>query len=1270
MSSWSPAKAQDELNKLIVNNEVQYKSGLIGCCKRNYLIFPNDQHKYYYNHNKIISDSLKKKVYIYLYSPTNNMNKRLNKKTTVLTSSLEVDLKHDYDREEERYWVHKSKFWEFKNEYDELQDGQQNPVSVELHIIAEVFQGTDTIVRKGAFLPTKTVYGGMKGVKLYLKKVIIDSVYAWEDSATEIQHIFLNKLYINKGRQTLSTDIKHIKMYGTAFNYLGYGLMAQQRDTPNVCVPTYLLELYNNENETNPRRRLKKLKIETIVEELGMTSITDGCSTEQIKQFCEKHKITYYALNYKYKTFDTNNHMNYNSNLPRLVFMCANNHLYPIRDEESRASIFKTCSNIGGPMKKYRTQQLFENNKLNISKTTKTFIYEDTMNFYALFNHVRSQCSSINYRIILTVEGSCHNIFYTELKKGNIHNGKVRISSGNTIIGFEMNGIILDENTKYKDIKMTIDTLNEEIKNDSHRYNYTGQHHHNLAHQYFTNNYDKNILSYCSPQLYDILTSKLCMNSPFLEFYGNNGDIAFDINKQYTNILCNCDSFGWSIYAPTDEVKPFDGVIDTGLYYVETNNYFPLKGNGWYFDDTIEKAITYKLIKYENIIYQLKPSFTLKPNHFEAFVHDVYGKFEPIYDGSGGKMAINGFIGLLGKSHTKSNKEYFEINYDIVVNEILNNENVSVSGIYDHTNEINTLNSCNLLNLNDEMLNELINNADERDPMIYRLSHKQQIPLYENSLPIHRKIYDKANMEMYELYMKIKDTNPYAELVGIKTDCLVFKNITNTPPTSDRWGDIKLSNVPLIKECTINQEPKLRTERFELLNNEWNNIKWMDNEHYENHKGYKMDKQIHSYIQEGILFLGMAGTGKSEILSESQFILAKNNAFKDFMTACPTHKACKIVNGQTIHRLFDINPIGYSYGYKKVKELQTNGIKYILLDEISMISERMWCVLAQIKILFNFVFIGFGDFKQLKPINEEYINFRNSWIVKFIFNNTLCELTEIHRFDDDELLQDAYKCSNGEAIDIDKYGKTEHDLSLCWTNRAVDVINEKWNDYYLPNDYIIVNGAKNSKFKLHKGLTIIAYRTHGKKFYNSDEYTVKSYDDKNLILVDENNEELIIDIKLTNHFKPAFALTVHKAQGATINKPYSIYEHKRMRSDMLYVSLTRTKQKEFVNFCDISLYKPYIGYIYKYSFMGKSYIGSTNDIKKRQTEHETNSTYKFGRAIKRIGFSNFKFEILETVKYYDKADLYEIENNYIIKYDSVNNGYNSRRNIKTEQVDI
>ena len=117
---------------------------------------------------------------------------------------------------------------------------------------------------------------------------------------------------------------------------------------------------------------------------------------------------------------------------------------------------------------------------------------------------------------------------------------------------------------------------------------------------------------------------------------------------------------------------------------------------------------------------------------------------------------------------------------------------------------------------------------------------------------------------------------------------------------------------------------------------------------------------------------------------------------------------------------------------------------------------------------------------------------------------------------------------------------------------------------------------------------------------------------------------------------------------------------------MLHVSLTRTKRKESVHFCEISLYTAYIGYIYKYSFMGKSYIGSTDDIKKRRAEHETNSTNKFGRAIKNIGLDRFEFEISETVNYYDRADLYEIEDRYILKYDSIRSGFNTRRNYRDD----
>ena len=247
-------QAKTQIKILIKTKFIQYIN--------NFILLPNDTHRYRYYPNKELSKILFEKFSSYYIK---DMSKRLNKKTTVpkpLTSSLEADLKHDWDRDTGRYWVNRNKFWKFQNEYDELQDSQQNPMTVELHIIVEISEVFDgTMKNKDAFLPQKTVYGGMQGVKLYLKKVIIDSVYAWEASATEIQHIFLNKLYIQKAKQNLSTDIKHIKMYGTVFNYLGYGLQARQGKIPNACVPQYIHKLYNNEEETNPRKRLKKKNI-------------------------------------------------------------------------------------------------------------------------------------------------------------------------------------------------------------------------------------------------------------------------------------------------------------------------------------------------------------------------------------------------------------------------------------------------------------------------------------------------------------------------------------------------------------------------------------------------------------------------------------------------------------------------------------------------------------------------------------------------------------------------------------------------------------------------------------------------------------------------------------------------------------------------------------------------------------------------------------------------------------------------------------------------
>ena len=61
-------QAKVELEKLITCGSVQYViDGYIGVVKNNYVLFPNDNHKYRYNRDKLISNILKNKIFYHLY---------------------------------------------------------------------------------------------------------------------------------------------------------------------------------------------------------------------------------------------------------------------------------------------------------------------------------------------------------------------------------------------------------------------------------------------------------------------------------------------------------------------------------------------------------------------------------------------------------------------------------------------------------------------------------------------------------------------------------------------------------------------------------------------------------------------------------------------------------------------------------------------------------------------------------------------------------------------------------------------------------------------------------------------------------------------------------------------------------------------------------------------------------------------------------------------------------------------------------------------------
>ena len=72
-----------------------------------------------------------------------------------------------------------------------------------------------------------------------------------------------------------------------------------------------------------------------------------------------------------------------------------------------------------------------------------------------------------------------------------------------------------------------------------------------------------------------------------------------------------------------------------------------------------------------------------------------------------------------------------------------------------------------------------------------------------------------------------------------------------------------------------------------------------------------------------------------------------------------------------------------------------------------------------------------------------------------------------------------------------------------------------------------------------------------------------------------------------------------------------------------------------------------------------------NWYQKRQQKHRDNKTNKFSRALTTYGYDNFQFEILETVQFSERQELYDIEDAYMIKLDSINKGYNTRINYES-----
>jgi hypothetical protein len=813
--------------------------------------------------------------------------------------------------------------------------------------------------------------------------------------------------------------------------------------------------------------------------------LSKGCSTINIKMFCIKFNLPMYALDDNEECFHIYQPVNRNKKASPLMFRVSNKHFYPI-PESKRKSVAKITSILNGSSDVI----LVHNDEDKKETKAKNYVVLDNSNPMLELSKFIKETKTIPSNLKMT---------NTKLTSFNYKDDKYCFNQNIKLTEELCKNMGVDY--QGQSLGLIIKEIIGDFKKSSH-----------------------------NPNVYETLKKAKKSRA----FAGLITDVnlletecfARDITKCYTSVMYN-PLEDWILLDFNDSFADYHNEpIETGLYYVETDDTTLFKKS-----DVYSSAIVLKAIE-EDIKFKITKKLIPKNTEQRLVFKPIIDKIVEVSKGNNNiyKLMINMVSGMLGKC--RNTFTYAKINK-------------CIEQIFDAIAKFDELG-----------MKVFIEKIPDTDYYLY--GYDNDVELNESNLPMYIQVLDQANIKLYDMIMKYEKMG--YKLLGRKIDCGIFQGTIDEKLEGIEWGSIRDSPVPILDYL---EDFKEKVYDF---NTRWNDYKFIDSDDWEKIMNVMVSKG-------GLLLQGNTGNGKSYVAKQI------SQSLTNVKKIAPTNMAALNIRGSTIHKFLKMNKDGLISS--KTLDMIKRKFKYIIVDEISMISKEMWRRLCVLKQSTNITFLLVGDNKQLPPVEDEEIDdYFNHSAVRYLSNNNRNILRIKKRYDEKlaELLEDV------DEINIDEFDKDENQVNICFLNTTRKAVNKLWNDRLKKKDSLFIPFNPEDEYTqdmyIYENLPVIARRTveGGEIMINNETYSVINYDETHIYLYcerpDDDGEKVnhSIDVEI-NKFNDLFALnycsTTHKKQGATITENFTIYDWNKMSTRCRYTALSRARKPEQVSFASI-----------------------------------------------------------------------------------------------------